>query len=211
MLQVIYTSKAVQGFSQLQLEALLDKARRVNQTRDITGMLLYDEGDFLQILEGPAEAVMDLFTRIERDPGHSNVRLVSQENVTAREFGDWGMAFARTRRSGSGLPGHSDYDGQLVDFAPTSSKAIKLMFLFQEGILRPISEPGDGRVNVTFGKGAAGSRAVTTNSTETYLLELARAVALSMPDVGVSAELSREQVVRFNVRRKLNIGEVELF
>ena len=55
MICLIYASSATKAMSQDELKALLAKARTNNQRDNITGMLLYNDGNFLQVLEGEAE------------------------------------------------------------------------------------------------------------------------------------------------------------
>ena len=57
MFQLIYASAAVKPFTPQELTVLLAKARKKNSSMDISGMLLYHAGSFLQVLEGPDDAV----------------------------------------------------------------------------------------------------------------------------------------------------------
>jgi hypothetical protein len=59
-------------------------------------MLCYDPSFFLQCLEGPQEAVNELYSDIVRDPRHKNVTLLEYVTVGEREFGAWSMAFAHS-------------------------------------------------------------------------------------------------------------------
>jgi hypothetical protein len=61
VLQLVYASAAAVPFTIAQLESLLTKARRKNSLCDVTGMLLYHEGSFFQVLEGPEAAVRKVF------------------------------------------------------------------------------------------------------------------------------------------------------
>ena len=69
--RLLYVCVARKLMSREDLGALLDQSR-VNNARDaITGLLFYKEGLFIQLLEGPAEAVGRSFDRISRDPRHA--------------------------------------------------------------------------------------------------------------------------------------------
>ena len=72
VLQLGYASAATVEFSDDDLRELLAKSRSNNMAAGITGMLLYHEGSFLQVLEGPSEAVEHLYARIRRDKRHGN-------------------------------------------------------------------------------------------------------------------------------------------
>lgn len=93
MLSLVYVSSASRAFSPSELTTLLAVSRR-NNTRDaISGMLVYRDGDFLQILEGPEAAVRTTYARIARDPRHGRVMVLDESHIETRAFGDWSMGF----------------------------------------------------------------------------------------------------------------------
>lgn len=77
MIYLVYVSSAVKLFSSAELQQLLRGARENNSSRDITGMLLYKDGNFMQVLEGEKEPVLALRDRISRDPRRFTVGWVS--------------------------------------------------------------------------------------------------------------------------------------
>ncbi len=93
MYRLVYFSAATTPFTKAQLMALLKKAREKNERLGITGMLLYKEGDFLQLLEGERSAVEALFRVIETDPRHKEVFVALEEATDARLFDQWSMGF----------------------------------------------------------------------------------------------------------------------
>ncbi|MEZ6035716.1 MAG: BLUF domain-containing protein [Planctomycetaceae bacterium] len=93
MLQMIYTSVASQKFSADELKELLVIARRNNSRDGITGMLLYEDGTFIQVLEGDDEIVESTFERISKDPRHSKIILIARFELEQRSFHDWEMSF----------------------------------------------------------------------------------------------------------------------
>lgn len=95
VLQLVYTSKAVQEFWPNDLLALVEKARTKNAPRGITGMLLFHDNHFLQLLEGPDQAVRACFDVIKGDPRHTDVRVLLTGAESARAFPDWTMGFER--------------------------------------------------------------------------------------------------------------------
>ena len=95
MLSLIYVSAASQPFNQAELDALLEKSRRNNRRDSITGMLLYRDGDFLQVLEGPEPTVRATYARIGRDRRHGGFILLDESHVEQRAFSDWAMGFRR--------------------------------------------------------------------------------------------------------------------
>jgi hypothetical protein len=94
LLSLVYASTASIDFTTSDLEGLLLHSRSANEADDVTGMLLYRRGRFLQLLEGPGLAVRAKMTKIQRDPRHENVRTLLEEDVPARQFPEWTMGYA---------------------------------------------------------------------------------------------------------------------
>lgn len=93
MIQLIYASAATVDFPDEELKELLKIARRNNEPLAVSGMLLYHEGSFLQILEGEESVVLALYDKIEADPRHDNVKMLLRSEIEERSFGDWKMGF----------------------------------------------------------------------------------------------------------------------
>ena len=88
--QLIYTSQPF-GFDDAMLNGILVQARRNNPALDITGCLICRHDLYLQLLEGPAEAVTAMYERIKADDRHLAVVQLSRELVATRMFPDWAM------------------------------------------------------------------------------------------------------------------------
>ena len=71
MVFLVYVSSAVKLFSDEELVQLLEASRENNSKIGVTGMLLYKEGNFMQLIEGPEESVRSLHAKISIDPRHS--------------------------------------------------------------------------------------------------------------------------------------------
>ena len=93
MIQLLYISSARRAFDKPALMSLLDASRKNNEALGITGLLLYKDGSFLQVLEGEPHAVQTLYNRIERDPRHAHLMVMIDEPVTGRTFPDWSLGF----------------------------------------------------------------------------------------------------------------------
>lgn len=93
MLSLIYVSSSIKQLSDQELLDILKISRENNLARDITGLLLYKGGNFMQALEGADDAVMALYKKIEQDPRHKDVSIISSEQIQARQFPAWEMAF----------------------------------------------------------------------------------------------------------------------
>jgi hypothetical protein len=90
---VLYRSRATQAPTEADLQALLEQSRTYNAQHQITGLLLYSEGRFVQLFEGPEAIVRSLYARIQADPRHTQVVTVSDGPGPQRWFADWHLAF----------------------------------------------------------------------------------------------------------------------
>ncbi|ASP22663.1 sensors of blue-light using FAD [Antarctobacter heliothermus] len=95
MKRLIYLSSAVRLATRDDLAQILGAARRNNRRDGVTGLLMYHDGTFLQILEGEETAVDRVFERIARNDLHRGVQSLPSSQVHERLFADWTMAFAR--------------------------------------------------------------------------------------------------------------------
>ena len=93
MLSLIYVSTSVKLLSDEELLGILKVSRENNSSKDITGLLLYKGGNFMQVLEGPDEVVTGLYEKIKLDARHKDVAIISKEQISARQFSSWEMAF----------------------------------------------------------------------------------------------------------------------
>ena len=91
MLQIMYISSAA-AIAPIDVAQILTVSRRNNERDGITGFLYADGRRFLQVLEGPVDAVERAFGRIGADARHRAVVTLSRREIAAREFGDWAMA-----------------------------------------------------------------------------------------------------------------------
>ncbi len=90
---LIYVSVATEPMSAEALDELLVVARRNNEARRLTGMLLYKNQRFMQVLEGDDEVVGNLFDTVKQDPRHDHIDILRYEHILYRSFPDWSMAF----------------------------------------------------------------------------------------------------------------------
>jgi hypothetical protein len=95
MRQLLYVSNTLPDLTPAALDAILTASRRNNAMMGITGLLLYIDGGFLQMLEGEERALRELHTRISTDRRHWDLRLMLDREVGARAFPGWSMGFER--------------------------------------------------------------------------------------------------------------------
>ena len=93
MYTLIYMSSAINKLSEEEINVLLVQSRHYNIDNHVTGVLLYIDGDFLQVLEGNKKDVELLFEKIKRDKRHKGIIVVYEGSKTQRQFPDWSMGF----------------------------------------------------------------------------------------------------------------------
>ncbi len=90
MKQLIYRSEPF-GFDSAMLAGILVDARRNNPRKAITGALICRHDLYLQLIEGPDEAIDALYAQISKDDRHLDVRLLLSETNGERLFPEWAM------------------------------------------------------------------------------------------------------------------------
>ena len=88
--RVIYVSEKV-GSSERDVADIVNASTQNNPSKDITGCLLEGANSFLQILEGPSDAIKSLYKTISEDNRHTNVKRLCDETLNTRLFSDWSM------------------------------------------------------------------------------------------------------------------------
>ena len=93
MFRLIYRSTATQAMSAEEIALLLTNARRRNAVEGITGLLLYHNRQFLQVIEGNQNAVRECFDRVSSDTRHRGIRVLSEKPANTRAFTKWFMGY----------------------------------------------------------------------------------------------------------------------
>lgn len=93
MLSVTYVSVADPLISDEDIAAILVSARGNNARDELTGALVYNGHNFLQLLEGPGEKVEACLAVIRGDPRHSGMIEVRRRAIETRDFGEWAMLY----------------------------------------------------------------------------------------------------------------------
>ncbi len=110
LINLIYASSATRQMNEQDLLAILSKSHDNNRRLDITGMLLYRGGNFLQVLEGEEKIVDERFKVIMQDTRHHQVTLLLKRPVPKRQFEQWEMGFTNIDTiDTSTLPGYTPY------------------------------------------------------------------------------------------------------
>lgn len=118
MRRIVYLSTATALMSDDELMSILRQSRENNLRDQVTGLLLYSGGNFIQLLEGDAEAVGKVYARIEHDPRHHGCLQMVDAPASERLFAQWAMGF----RPEDGLPEHQKKEiATLIAAAPNSA------------------------------------------------------------------------------------------
>lgn len=94
--QLLYRSGQLSEFTGPEMGRLLQRARLANARAGIGGMLLYHDGLFMQMLEGPLAAVDALYARIAADVRHCEVRLLVRSERAHALLPGVALAWAET-------------------------------------------------------------------------------------------------------------------
>ena len=114
---------------------LLTEARRINTSRDITGLLLHRDRSFYQVLEGAEDVVRQTFDSIAKDERHTAIDVLFEGEVDEREFPDWQMGFLNLDGVDiETLQGYSDFlsrEDNAKDFLENLSRGKRLALMFR--------------------------------------------------------------------------------
>lgn len=136
---ITYVSSAVTPFSEAELLQLLTRSRANNEAVNVSGMLLYSDGNFMQALEGEEPAVRAVHLRIAQDRRHRGLITLLQGPIPARSFQGWSMGFRNLDVAPDvrETPGYSEFlnaDWRGTEFRENPSRATKLLCVFREQI-----------------------------------------------------------------------------
>jgi Sensors of blue-light using FAD len=101
---LVYVSTATERADVAQIDSLLDRAQANNARAGLTGVLLFDGGCFMQYVEGSAESMGRVYTRIKASTLHTGIVELMREPIVRREFPEWSMAFRSVNAFGMSHP-----------------------------------------------------------------------------------------------------------
>jgi hypothetical protein len=94
LIQLVYASMATKPLAEEPLKELVTAARANNARLGITGLLLYKNASFFQVIEGEEGEAMRLFEKIRQDKRHDGIVMLHRRAVELRSFPNWAMGFA---------------------------------------------------------------------------------------------------------------------
>jgi Sensors of blue-light using FAD len=137
MFSLTYVSSAMNPFTPRELRGLLEIANHNNRKLDVTGMLLYKDGNFMQVLEGDERVVRSVHERIARDPRHRGVTTLLQGETPGREFQNWSMGFKDLGADVDNPEGYSEFLNVPLNspqFFDSPGKAQRLLLSFKKNM-----------------------------------------------------------------------------
>jgi len=135
--ELIYISDAAHSMVGGDLEELLERARKKNDRLGITGILVYHERRFMQLLEGEKALIDELFETIRADRRHRNVLKVWDYPIEQRNFPEWSMAYAAPDPQAlRELPGYSEFLARGLDSPASGSTGRRLLLRLRDDFLR---------------------------------------------------------------------------
>jgi len=114
---LLYASSADRPFDHVELDALLLKSRRNNEAANVSGMLLYHDGSFLQYLEGQEADVEAVFDRIAKDPRHHGIFVLDKGTIADRALPSWSMGYEPLKSEHSDRLGAFDFNKAALEKA----------------------------------------------------------------------------------------------
>ncbi len=91
MRTIAYTSNATREINDVDLRDLFARAAEFNATHDVTGLLVFSDGNFLQTIEGFDDNVQAVYERIQRDLRHTITSVLIDEPIQRRMYPGWAM------------------------------------------------------------------------------------------------------------------------
>jgi hypothetical protein len=106
--QLAYMSKTEGRWSRADLLELLRLSHEKNPALGVTGILLFRDGTFIQLLEGGRDEVEALYATIRADVRHKDVTTIWRIESDSRWFTDWSMGFRDLEDDPVSVPGLTD-------------------------------------------------------------------------------------------------------
>ncbi|RIJ13906.1 BLUF domain-containing protein [Henriciella mobilis] len=120
MYRLAYVSTSHTHLSAEDMQDVLESAIRNNKKAGVSGTLLFNGMNFLQILEGPEEEVERIYTRICEDSRHNHVVTIFRESGARRCFEKSPMTLNTVSSKVGALPDGLTLSSDIDLFIPAS-------------------------------------------------------------------------------------------
>jgi hypothetical protein len=156
LVQIIYISRSTfentDAINKIEpnVVRILAKSRINNRKNGLVGVLYFGDGAFFQCLEGEEDAINTLFAKIESDPRHKDVKLISKKYITRVSFPDWAMKYAPLdEKMGKYLKEHGCQSFDPYVFSPEMTQNILGLLVdaydptveIESSYLNPVQQP----------------------------------------------------------------------
>ncbi|MBK1643825.1 hypothetical protein CKO25_03945 [Thiocapsa imhoffii] len=128
---LIYLSRANEALGREHIDEIVAQSRASNRPEGITGLLIYQNGYFMQLLEGRQEPVEALMARIAEDPRHSEPLVVVRGYAGQRLFADWSMGYWKVGATPDGEQSPFERHSQTISLRKASEDTRFCYALFQ--------------------------------------------------------------------------------
>ena len=89
--QLTYVSNRNANCTEAEIEKILASCKKNNPPLNITGVLLYSDAKFIQMVEGDSKVILGLYDKIKADKRHSNCMMISYGAIAEKSFPSWHM------------------------------------------------------------------------------------------------------------------------
>ncbi|MDT0641651.1 BLUF domain-containing protein [Zunongwangia sp. F363] len=129
---VCYVSTANPSIKRWEIEELLLHSRKENNATGITGLLLYSDGNFLQVMEGEKEQIQKLYRKIKEDKRHHNLIRIFGREINKESFDGYDVDFVseETKYKEEILQGYLDHIKVLDESCQRVVKGILKTFIY---------------------------------------------------------------------------------
>lgn len=108
--ELLYSSFSEREMDADALMSLLESARTKNERLNVTGLLLYCNREYMQLIEGEEEVIRSLWKSIQSDSRHYSTRVMYEGPIEKRGFAGWSMGFRNLSNVNmKALPGYSSF------------------------------------------------------------------------------------------------------
>ncbi len=127
LIRLLYASRAAKPLTAKLVASILTQCQKKKPARGVTGVLCYSDDVFLQVLEGGRDEVCETFNAIVRDDRHTQVRILSFEEIRERRFGGWSMGQVNTAKVNASLLLKYAEKAELNPFAVSGPVSMSLL------------------------------------------------------------------------------------
>lgn len=94
---IVYVSSATKDLKESEIKTILEQSVAWNNRHGLTGILLFSEGNFFQVLEGEESVIKDLFESIKKDPRHHNVLQIFGKEIHREAYDGYKADFISSK------------------------------------------------------------------------------------------------------------------